>query len=268
MLPVDKHTGQFKVPAAERFHARMQETLKAAKDAMRQAQNRQKQYADLRKSERSFAVGDMVMLSAKHINLKKPAEATRKLLPRFIGPFKVIQKVGVPGKEVAYKLELPDSMQRVHPVFHVSLLKPFHRDGREQPVPPPIELEDGDVLWQFEEILDDRKARYGRKHDYLVKWLGFGHEHSSWEPESSFEHATDALDEYWQARAQKRQSTDAAPTPMDVDEEPLTASVPPVRTVEVSIPELGRAKLVQEHAVSRPRRRQRNRGRSRTPLLA
>jgi len=258
-LPVDKHTGQFKVPAAQRFLARMQETLKAARDAMHEAQNRQKQYADLRKSERSFAVEDMVMLNAKYINLKKPAEATRKLLPRFIGPFKVIKKVGTPGKEVAYKLELPESMKRVHPVFHVSLLKPFHGDGREQPAPPPIEVE-GETLWLFEDILDDRKARYGRKREYLVKWEGFGHELNSWEPESSFEHATAELDAYWRRDAEKQQSKPAAPTPIIVDDEALTTPVQSVRTVEPINPELG-----PKHAASGPRRRQRNRVRERPP---
>jgi len=259
-LPIDKHTGQFKVPAAKRFQARMQDTLKAARDAMHEAQNRQKQYADLRRSERCFAVGDLVMLNAKYINLKKPAEATRKLLPRFIGPFKVIKKVGTPGKEVAYKLELPESMKRVHPVFHVSLLKPYHADGREQPAPPPIEV-DGEQLWKFEDILDDRKARYGRKREYLVKWLGFGHEHNSWEPESSFAHATAHLEAYWKAkRAQEQPKQQAAPTPMDVDDETLTTPVQPARMTRQVVGPVDE-ELGPEHAASGPRRRQRNRAR-------
>ncbi|MEX5618488.1 hypothetical protein ABFV55_27835, partial [Pseudomonas syringae] len=51
-----------------------------------------------------------------------------KLSPRFIGLFKIIQKVG----EVAYKLELPENMKGVHNVFHVSMLRKHLRDGSDE----------------------------------------------------------------------------------------------------------------------------------------
>ncbi|GKG18179.1 hypothetical protein Tco_0372477, partial [Tanacetum coccineum] len=44
--------------------------------------------------------------------------------PRYVGPFKVIERVG----EIAYKLELPEELSRVHNTFHVSNLKKFHAD--------------------------------------------------------------------------------------------------------------------------------------------
>ena len=125
-------------------------------------------------------MGDLVLLSTKNINLKNPG--SRKLLPKRVGPFKVVQKIG----SAAYRLELPDTMKALHPVFHAALLTKYVPSGTVQP-PPPIVLDDGDVLWRVETLLDRRERKRGRKKlvEYLVKWHGFGHEHNTWEPESN-----------------------------------------------------------------------------------
>jgi hypothetical protein len=67
---------------------------------------------------RDFQPGDNVWLSTK--NLHKRGERSRKLLPKYIGPFSIVARVG----KVAYKLALPAAMGRLHPVFHVGLLAP------------------------------------------------------------------------------------------------------------------------------------------------
>ena len=69
-----------------------------------------------------------VLLSIKNIAFKNPG--TAKLLPKFAGPFRVLEKIG----QAAYKLLLPESM-KIHDVFHVGLLEPYHEDGRCQPPP-------------------------------------------------------------------------------------------------------------------------------------
>ena len=94
-----------------------------------------------------YAEGDQVMLNTANISLVGPG--TRKLMPRWIGPFPVTQRVG----SHACRLELPPSLP-IHPVFHVSVLKPYHSDGRQQPVPPPPVLAtDGVPEYEVEEIL-------------------------------------------------------------------------------------------------------------------
>jgi len=151
-------------------------------------------YADKRRSpDPDYEVGQEVLLSTKNIPLKHPG--SKKLLPRWIGPFKVEKKLS----SVAYKLALPDTMSRLHPVFHCSLLKPYLHSGAYQP-PPPVVLEDGSVEYEVEAILDyrNRKIRNSSRTvpEYLVKWLGYPHEHNTWEPESNLENCQEVLQKY------------------------------------------------------------------------
>ena len=119
-----------------------------------------------------------VLLSSKNINLKHPGST--KLLPKWVGPFKVVQQIN----PVAFKLALPAALSRLHPVFHASLLKAYLASGSVQP-PPPLELADGadSDVYKVESLLDKRKR--GRRVEYLVKWEGYGNEHNTWEPESN-----------------------------------------------------------------------------------
>ena len=78
-----------------------------------------KAQADKNRSERSFAVGDLVYLKLQpYIQQSVEARGNQKLAFRYFGPYKIVQRVG----EVAYKLALP-ATSKVHPVIHVSQLK-------------------------------------------------------------------------------------------------------------------------------------------------
>jgi hypothetical protein len=79
-----------------------------------------KNQADKHRSEREYQVGDMVYLKLQpYVHTYVAVRANHKLAYKYFGPFEILQRVG----NIAYKLKLPESAA-VHPVFHVSQLKP------------------------------------------------------------------------------------------------------------------------------------------------
>jgi hypothetical protein len=95
---------------------------------LKTAQSRQKSYADNRRRELLFEVGDFVYLKVSPMRGMKRFKVKGKLSPRYIGPFMILERKG----EVAYQIELPDSLLGVHDVFHVSQLKKCLRVPEEQ----------------------------------------------------------------------------------------------------------------------------------------
>ncbi|GJR70868.1 hypothetical protein Tco_0016933 [Tanacetum coccineum] len=91
---------------------------------MQAAQDRQKSYADRKRKLMEFEVGDRVMLKVSPWKGVVRFGKRGKLNPRYVGPFKVLAIVG----KVAYKLELPQELSRVHHTFHVSNLKKCYTD--------------------------------------------------------------------------------------------------------------------------------------------
>lgn len=123
------------------------------------------QYDRGRKENPTFDIGEEVWLSTSNLKLQVPS---RKLGPKFIGPFPIKRIIN----SVAMELALPKTY-RIHPVFHVSLLKPVvpssFPERREVP-PPPIRV-DGENEFEVEAILGCRKR--GRQLQYLIQWKGY-----------------------------------------------------------------------------------------------
>ena len=108
-----------------------------------------------------------------------------KLQRRFVGPFKVIERIS----RVAYRLELPAEW-RTHPVFHSSLLKLWQESHWSCPVNAPmpeVEVEDT-PHYEVERILRWRKVRQGRRttREFLVTWTGYPLDKAEWIPERNF----------------------------------------------------------------------------------
>jgi hypothetical protein len=97
-------------------------------------------------------VGQNVLLST--INFKLAHPGMRKLLPKWVGPFKVVERIG----KVAYKVELPPNL-KMHNVFHVQLLKPYR--GKVQPPPPPTEIDDS-LEYEVKRVLGHREVKRGK----------------------------------------------------------------------------------------------------------
>jgi len=144
-------------------------------------------------------VGEFVLLSTK--NLRYSRGLARKFLPRFVGPFEIVRTIDKGDETVAAHLFLPPEWNsRIHPVFHVSLLRPYHAAGAIQP-PPLVSWELSDAP-KLERIMDHRSTRT-RVTSYYVKWLGT-QEYYTWEPVASVtdEHV---LQVYWDSVAADQQ---------------------------------------------------------------
>jgi hypothetical protein len=98
------------------------------RENLKTSQSRQKRYDDNRRRELTFEVGDFVYLKVSPVRGMRRYKVKGKLSPRYIGPFKILERKG----EVAYQLELPDRLSDVHDVFHVSQLKKCLRVPEEQ----------------------------------------------------------------------------------------------------------------------------------------
>ena len=90
---------------AQHFARKLSEDIARAKRNLVEAQDRQRTYANQNRRHVEYVVGDEVLLSTKNIRWRHPG--TKKLLPRFIGPFKIVARIG----PVAYRLELPEEYQ-------------------------------------------------------------------------------------------------------------------------------------------------------------
>ena len=163
-----------KVEAVNEFTKRMRSTLDEAKAALAKSKDDMTRYYNQRRLPApDLQPGDKVYLDGSDITTTRPS---RKLSHKRLGPFPIERKVG----NIAYRLRLPPSMSRIHPVFNIVKLTPVPEDpivGR-RPLPQPLpEIIDGEEEWIVEEILDSRMMN--RKLHYLVKWKDFTAEHGN-----------------------------------------------------------------------------------------
>ncbi|GJS14707.1 putative reverse transcriptase domain-containing protein [Tanacetum coccineum] len=155
------------------------------KQRIQTARDRQKSYADLKHKPMEFQVGDKVMLKVSPWKGVVRFGKRGKLNPRYVGPFKVLKKVGA----VAYKLELPQELSRVHNTFHVSNLKKCYSDD---PLVVPLEgLQVDDKLHFVEEPVEimDREVKQLRRSRVpivKVRWNSRRGPEFTWEREDQF----------------------------------------------------------------------------------
>ncbi|GJT92442.1 putative reverse transcriptase domain-containing protein [Tanacetum coccineum] len=149
----------------EIIHETTEKTVQI-KSRIQAARDRQKSYADVRRKPLEFQVGDKVMLKVSPWKGVIRFGKRGKLNPRYIGPFKIIAKV----RTVAYHLEIPERLSRVHNTFHVSKFKKCMVD---EPLSIPLdEIQVDDKLHFIEEpveIMDREVKRLKLSHIPIVK---------------------------------------------------------------------------------------------------
>ncbi|GKA85693.1 hypothetical protein Tco_0807347 [Tanacetum coccineum] len=162
------------------------EKIVQIKSHIQAARDRQKSYADVRRKPLEFQVGDKVMLKVSPWKGVIRFGKRGKLNPRYIGPFKIIAKVGT----VAYRLELPEKLSRVHSTFHVSKLKKCMAD---EPLAIPLdEIQVDDKLNFIEEpveIMDREVKRLKQSRIPIVKvrWNSRRGPEFTWEREDQMQ---------------------------------------------------------------------------------
>lgn len=170
-------------PAAATFVRQLHEDSEVAAANVAKAQQVQKQNADKLRRDVKFAVDDQVMVSTADINFKTRGQS-KKLLAKFIGPFRITRVVN----DNAYELALPSQFSRLHPVFNISRLRPYKANddnsfpGREVLNRPPPQLEDEEDGYEVETIIDKMRTRKRRGFTtwYLVKWRGYPESDATW----------------------------------------------------------------------------------------
>ena len=143
-----------------------------------------------------YTVGQKVWLNVKNFTL--PEGLTPKFMAKYAGPFVIAQRLF----EDVYKLELPQEI-KVHPTFHVSLLKPYYEDTlrpeRKQVLRPLPKLVGEHLEYEVEGILKSRNTKKKGK-EYLVKWRGYHEKEATWVNAKDMANAKEVVDRFEQSR--------------------------------------------------------------------
>ncbi|GAU40484.1 hypothetical protein TSUD_286390 [Trifolium subterraneum] len=170
--------GETRVAAVQRELMDRDEALRQLRSQLLRAQDKMKSQADKRRVGRQFVCGEWVFVKLRaHRQHSVVTRINAKLAARYYGPFPIIDKIGT----VAYKLKLPAG-SRVHPVFHVSLLKKAtssHKDTLPELMDEPIEI------CEPEALLAARRVKHQQEEvkQVLIHWKGRNVEEATWEDE-------------------------------------------------------------------------------------
>ncbi|KAL5533015.1 hypothetical protein ACEPAF_4789 [Sanghuangporus sanghuang] len=177
--------------SAEEFAKHVKEVHELAQGNLTQANEDMKRFYDRHAGKSiTYEAGQKVFLDGRNIKTIRP---TKKMDDKWFGPFEVVEKVGAS----AYRLKLPKTWKKVHPVFNEILLKPAVQpsfESQKKPPPPPPVIIDEQEEYEVEEILDSRLHR--GKLQFLVKWVGY--EETTWQPESDVkDNAQESIQEFY-----------------------------------------------------------------------
>lgn len=167
------------VPAASARVEKLEKLRQSLKEHWRNATDAMVKQYNQNHKPLTFQKGALVGLSTKNLKLK----GSRKLTPRFIGPFRISEVIG----SQAYRLSLPEQYDRIHNVFHVSLLEPWRKSyvTKDELMPMPALEEDDE--YEVEEVRDERKIN--DETHFLVKWKGWPSEYNQWVSEEDMANA-------------------------------------------------------------------------------
>lgn len=157
-----------------------------AKAALLLAAERMKWYYDQNIQKVPFKVGDSVML-----DLRSWKKHGNKLGAKYYGPLKIIEQLS----PVTFKVEWPERVHKIHPVFHASKLIPYNEPEYEvqKPSKPPPLVIDNKEEYEVDKILKSRRTGRSKKLEYYIRWKGYGPNDDTWEPVENVANAKEAI---------------------------------------------------------------------------
>ncbi|XP_072064472.1 uncharacterized protein [Arachis hypogaea] len=178
------HNSGFSIhPRSPDLVAETTEKIKKIRERILTTKSRQKSYPDQRRKPLKFEVGEHVFLRVTPTTGIGRAIKTKKLNPRYIGPFEILRRFGL----VAYQVALPPHLSNLHDVFHVSQLRKYTSDAAHVLEPESVELRENLTFQVTPMGIDDTSVKKLRgKEVSLVKvaWKRAGVEKHTWELES------------------------------------------------------------------------------------
>ena len=156
--------------------------IQMIKDILNTAGDRQKSYADHRRRNLEFSIGDKVFLKISPWKGMLRFGRRGKLSPHYIGPYEISERIG----PVAYRVILPPELARIHGVFHVSMLRRYIPDPSHVLRDQPVELREDLTYEEIPvQILDRREQVLRNKTIPLVEvlWRNQVMEEATWEHE-------------------------------------------------------------------------------------
>ncbi|GJS31332.1 putative nucleotidyltransferase, ribonuclease H [Tanacetum coccineum] len=160
------------------------EKVAVAREKLKEAQTRQKSYADKHRRLLEFQPGEHVFLKVSPTRGVRRFGIKGKLSPRFIGPFEILERVG----EVSYRLALPPQLSHVHNVFHVSLLRGYKYHHLHVVSYPFGQIREDLSYTEEPESILDRQVRVMRKKTIpfvKILWRNHPEREATWETEES-----------------------------------------------------------------------------------
>ncbi|KAK3031128.1 hypothetical protein RJ639_035126 [Escallonia herrerae] len=177
-----------KSPRAISFSEEWRQNIDLAHSYLEKAARRMKKHADKNRRSQEFNVGDKVMVKLLPQDRKFLRGRHSRLLQKYEGPLTIVKKIG----RMAYKVDPPHWWSRqLHPVFHVSMLKPFYEDTAD-PSRGQIKRQGLKPKVAGKVIIASRK----RHQEYLVKWQGHMDEENTWERAADLSTYADKIEAY------------------------------------------------------------------------
>jgi hypothetical protein len=183
--------GISRVEDGQRTAVEAHERFSWARRCLHMAQQKMKESHDRRaRSDHLYEVGQLVWLNIRNVNVRHPS-SRQKLLPKFLGPLKVIEVIG----RSAVKLDMPEAL-RIHPTISVSLVKPFMARAGVQ---IPAVVINGELEWEIETILNHNVVKAKQKGkpglvEFKVRWKGDYED--SWHELVDFENSMQSIESY------------------------------------------------------------------------